>query len=85
MNVFFLRTEGFFFIFQVHPKTPEKLTVSGNSSTSIRLHWFINGSFAEIRLLCQIEISSGHSEQKLVSVTFDGFLFFFGSNVGLFH
>uniref|UniRef100_U3IIJ1 Leukemia inhibitory factor receptor n=1 Tax=Anas platyrhynchos platyrhynchos TaxID=8840 RepID=U3IIJ1_ANAPP len=53
---------------RVHPKTPEKLTVSGNSSTSVHLRWFINGSFAEIRLLCQIEISNGHSEQKLVSV-----------------
>ncbi|KAI6058094.1 Leukemia inhibitory factor receptor [Aix galericulata] len=50
---------------RVHPKTPEKLTVSGNSSTNVHLRWFINGSFAEIRLLCQIEISNGHSEQKL--------------------
>ncbi|OXB60511.1 hypothetical protein ASZ78_009727, partial [Callipepla squamata] len=50
---------------RVNPETPEKLTVYGNSSTSVYLRWFINGSFAEIRLLCQIEISSGHSEQKL--------------------
>uniref|UniRef100_A0A8C9F713 Leukemia inhibitory factor receptor n=1 Tax=Pavo cristatus TaxID=9049 RepID=A0A8C9F713_PAVCR len=57
---------------RVNPETPEKLTVSGNSSTSVRLHWFINGSFAEIRLLCQIEISSGHSEQKLHNVSMPG-------------
>lgn len=57
---------------RVHPKTPEKLTVSGNSSTSVRLHWFINGSFAEIKLLCQIEIRSGHSERKLHNVSMPG-------------
>nr|XP_009477633.1 PREDICTED: leukemia inhibitory factor receptor [Pelecanus crispus] len=57
---------------RVHPKTPEKLTVSGNSSTSVRLDWFINGSFAEIRLLCQIEISSGRSERKLHNVSMTG-------------
>ncbi|XP_069736180.1 leukemia inhibitory factor receptor [Phaenicophaeus curvirostris] len=57
---------------RVHPKSPEKLTVSGNSSTSVRLHWFINGSFAEVRLLCQIEISSGHYERKLHNVTMPG-------------
>ncbi|KAM6187921.1 leukemia inhibitory factor receptor-like [Sarcoramphus papa] len=57
---------------RVHPKTPEKLTVSENSSTSVHLRWFINGSFAEIRLLCQIEISSGHSEQKLHNVSVPG-------------
>ncbi|XP_005241244.2 leukemia inhibitory factor receptor [Falco biarmicus] len=57
---------------RVHPKTPEKLTVSGNSSTSVRLRWFINGSFAEIRLLCQIEISSGHYERKLHNVSMPG-------------
>uniref|UniRef100_A0A8B9SYM6 Leukemia inhibitory factor receptor n=1 Tax=Anas platyrhynchos TaxID=8839 RepID=A0A8B9SYM6_ANAPL len=57
---------------RVHPKTPEKLTVSGNSSTSVHLRWFINGSFAEIRLLCQIEISNGHSEQKLHNVSMPG-------------
>lgn len=67
---FFLITEGFFFPFEVHPKTPEKLTVTGNNSTSIQLRWFINGSFAGIRLLCQIEIIGGHSEKKLVSVAF---------------
>ncbi|NXT69479.1 LIFR factor, partial [Chaetops frenatus] len=57
---------------RVHPKTPEKLTVPGSSSTSIQLRWFINGSFAEIRLLCQIEISSGHSEKKLENVSMPG-------------
>ncbi|NXX84322.1 LIFR factor, partial [Urocolius indicus] len=57
---------------RIHPKTPEKLTVSGNSSTSVHLHWFINGSFAEIRLLCQIEISSGHFEQKLHNISMAG-------------
>uniref|UniRef100_A0A8B9PL09 Leukemia inhibitory factor receptor n=1 Tax=Apteryx owenii TaxID=8824 RepID=A0A8B9PL09_APTOW len=57
---------------RVHPKTPEKLTVSGNSSTNVHLHWYINGSFTEIRLLCQIEISSGHSEQKLHNVSMPG-------------
>uniref|UniRef100_A0A6G1RH20 Leukemia inhibitory factor receptor alpha n=1 Tax=Hypotaenidia okinawae TaxID=2861861 RepID=A0A6G1RH20_9GRUI len=57
---------------RVDPKTPEKLTVSGNSSTSVYLRWFINGSFAEIRLLCQIEISSGHSERKLHNVSMPG-------------
>ncbi|XP_027490546.1 leukemia inhibitory factor receptor [Corapipo altera] len=57
---------------RVHPKTPEKLTVSENNSTSIHLRWFINGSFAEIRLLCQIEISSGHSEQKLHNISMPG-------------
>ncbi|KAM4640034.1 leukemia inhibitory factor receptor [Amazona ochrocephala] len=57
---------------RVHPKTPEKLTVSGNSSTSVHLHWFINGSFAEIRLLCQIEISTGRSERKLHNVSMPG-------------
>ncbi|KAM6105695.1 LOW QUALITY PROTEIN: leukemia inhibitory factor receptor-like [Pterocles gutturalis] len=56
---------------RVHPKTPEKLTVSG-TSTSVHLRWFINGSFAEIRLLCQIEISSGHSERKLHNVSMAG-------------
>ncbi|NWR21384.1 LIFR factor, partial [Emberiza fucata] len=50
---------------RVHPKAPEKLTITGNNSTSIQLRWFINGSFAETRLLCQIEISSSHSETKL--------------------
>uniref|UniRef100_A0A8C5TN57 Leukemia inhibitory factor receptor n=1 Tax=Malurus cyaneus samueli TaxID=2593467 RepID=A0A8C5TN57_9PASS len=53
---------------RVHPKTPEKLSVTGNNSTSIQMRWFINGSFAGIRLLCQIEVSSGRSEKKLVSV-----------------
>ncbi|NXF05027.1 LIFR factor, partial [Smithornis capensis] len=57
---------------RVHPKMPEKLTISGNNSTSIHLSWFINGSFAEIRLLCQIEISSGDSEQKLHNVSMPG-------------
>ncbi|KAM6035223.1 leukemia inhibitory factor receptor-like isoform 2-T6 [Theristicus caerulescens] len=57
---------------RVHPKTPEKLTASGNSSTSVGLRWFINGSFAEIRLLCQIEINSGHSERKLHNVSMPG-------------
>ncbi|KFO10380.1 Leukemia inhibitory factor receptor, partial [Balearica regulorum gibbericeps] len=57
---------------RVDPKAPEKLTVSGNSSTSVHLRWFINGSFAEIRLLCQIEISSGHSERKLHNVSMPG-------------
>ncbi|NXH15782.1 LIFR factor, partial [Bucco capensis] len=57
---------------RVHPKTPEKLTLSGNSSTSVRLRWFINGSFAEIGLLCQIEISSGHSEQKMHNISMPG-------------
>ncbi|XP_072215228.1 leukemia inhibitory factor receptor-like [Excalfactoria chinensis] len=57
---------------RVNPETPVKLTVSGNSSTSVRLRWFINGSFAEIRLLCQIEISSAHSEQKLHNVSMPG-------------
>ncbi|NXM74696.1 LIFR factor, partial [Serilophus lunatus] len=57
---------------RVHPKTPEKLTVSESNSTSIHLRWFINGSFAEIRLLCQIEISNGHSEQKLYNVSMPG-------------
>lgn len=70
---FFLRINVFFFNFKVNPETPEKLTASGNSSTSVHLRWFINGSFAEIRLLCEIEISSGHSEQKLVSIIFSGF------------
>lgn len=57
---------------RVNPETPEKLTASGNSSTSVHLRWFINGSFAEIRLLCEIEISSGHSEQKLHNVSMPG-------------
>ncbi|NXL34955.1 LIFR factor, partial [Glaucidium brasilianum] len=57
---------------RVHPKAPEKLTVSGNSSTSVRLHWFINGSFAEIRLLCQIEVSCGHSERRLHNISMSG-------------
>ncbi|NXD55510.1 LIFR factor, partial [Corvus moneduloides] len=57
---------------RVHPKTPEKLTVIGNNSTSIQLRWFINGSFAGIRLLCQIEIISGHSEKKLQNVSMTG-------------
>ncbi|XP_009459407.1 PREDICTED: leukemia inhibitory factor receptor-like, partial [Nipponia nippon] len=57
---------------RVHPKTPEKLTASGNSSTNVGLRWFINGSFAEIRLLCQIEISSGYSERKLHNVSMPG-------------
>ncbi|NWX82500.1 LIFR factor, partial [Nothoprocta pentlandii] len=57
---------------RVHPKTPEKLFASGNSSTSVYLRWYINGSFTEIRLLCQIEISSGHSEQKLHNISMPG-------------
>ncbi|NXC82838.1 LIFR factor, partial [Cercotrichas coryphoeus] len=57
---------------RVHPKPPEKLTVTGNNSTSIQLRWFINGSFAETRLLCQIEISSSHSERKLHNVSVPG-------------
>uniref|UniRef100_A0A8C0EWV8 Leukemia inhibitory factor receptor n=1 Tax=Bubo bubo TaxID=30461 RepID=A0A8C0EWV8_BUBBB len=48
------------------------LTVSGKSSTSARLHWFLNGSFAEIRLLCQIEVSCGHSERRLHNVSMPG-------------
>ncbi|XP_074667753.1 leukemia inhibitory factor receptor [Strix aluco] len=57
---------------RVHPKAPEKLAVSGKSSTSVHLHWFLNGSFAEIRLLCQIEVSHGHSEQRLHNVSMPG-------------
>ncbi|KFP75207.1 PREDICTED: leukemia inhibitory factor receptor, partial [Acanthisitta chloris] len=57
---------------RVRPKTPEKFAVSGNNSTSVHLHWFINGSFAGIRILCQIEISSGHSERKLHNVSMPG-------------
>ncbi|NWJ08652.1 LIFR factor, partial [Crypturellus undulatus] len=57
---------------RVHPKTPEKLIASGNSSTNVQLRWYINGSFTAIRLLCQIEISSGHSEQKLQNVSMAG-------------
>ncbi|NXD09085.1 LIFR factor, partial [Nothocercus nigrocapillus] len=57
---------------RVNPKTPEKLIASGNSSTNVHLRWYINGSFTEIQLLCQIEISSGHSEQKLQNVSMAG-------------
>ncbi|XP_062456609.1 leukemia inhibitory factor receptor [Rhea pennata] len=57
---------------RVHPETPEKLTVFGNSPTSVHLRWYINGSFTDIRLLCQIEISSSHSEQKLHNVSMPG-------------
>ncbi|XP_009875293.1 PREDICTED: leukemia inhibitory factor receptor-like, partial [Apaloderma vittatum] len=56
---------------RVHPKAPEMLTFSGTNSTSVLLHWSINGNFSKIRLLCQIEIRSGHSEQKIVSVAFN--------------
>ncbi|NXU59527.1 LIFR factor, partial [Turnix velox] len=57
---------------RVCPKTPEKLTVTAISSTSVHLRWFINGSFAEIRLLCQIEISGDHFERKMHNVSMPG-------------
>ncbi|XP_065406094.1 leukemia inhibitory factor receptor isoform X2 [Chrysemys picta bellii] len=50
---------------RVHLETPDKFTVSTNSSTNAHLSWYIPGNFIQIRLLCQIEINNSNSEQQL--------------------
>uniref|UniRef100_A0A8C0GHP6 Leukemia inhibitory factor receptor n=1 Tax=Chelonoidis abingdonii TaxID=106734 RepID=A0A8C0GHP6_CHEAB len=50
---------------RVHLETPDKFTVSTNSSTHAHLSWYIPGNFIKIRLLCQIEISNSNSERQL--------------------
>ncbi|XP_067401653.1 leukemia inhibitory factor receptor isoform X2 [Emydura macquarii macquarii] len=50
---------------RVHLETPDKFTVSTNSSTTAYLSWYIPGNLIQIRLLCQIEISNSNSEQQL--------------------
>ncbi|KAM7166977.1 leukemia inhibitory factor receptor isoform 2-T4 [Macrochelys suwanniensis] len=48
---------------RAHLETPDKFTVSTNSSTNAHLSWYIPGNFIQIRLLCQIEISNTNSGQ----------------------
>ncbi|XP_019373484.1 PREDICTED: leukemia inhibitory factor receptor [Gavialis gangeticus] len=57
---------------RVHPKTPSKFTVAGESPTKVHLSWYLPGNFIEIKLLCQIEISKSHSEPELDNVTVYG-------------
>ncbi|XP_074851735.1 leukemia inhibitory factor receptor isoform X2 [Carettochelys insculpta] len=53
---------------RVNLETPDKFTVSINSSTNAHLSWYIPGNLTQIRLLCQIEISNSSSEQLNVSM-----------------
>ncbi|XP_034630424.1 leukemia inhibitory factor receptor isoform X1 [Trachemys scripta elegans] len=57
---------------RVHLKTPDKFTVSTNSSTNAHLSWYIFGNFIQIRLLCQIEINNSNSEQQVRNVSMAG-------------
>ncbi|KAM6474184.1 leukemia inhibitory factor receptor isoform 1-T2 [Liasis olivaceus] len=42
---------------RVHPQTPTELTVSGGSSTSFRLSYYLPGNFRETKVQCQVQIS----------------------------
>uniref|UniRef100_A0A8C8STP6 LIF receptor subunit alpha n=1 Tax=Pelusios castaneus TaxID=367368 RepID=A0A8C8STP6_9SAUR len=57
---------------RVHLETPDKFTVSTNSSTNAYLSWYIPGNLIQIRLLCQIEISNSNSGRQLQNVLVTG-------------
>ncbi|KAM4875879.1 leukemia inhibitory factor receptor [Thomomys bottae] len=57
---------------RVSPYPPTSLKIKDIDSTAVALSWHLPGSFAQINLLCQIEINKGNSKQKLQNVTIKG-------------
>ncbi|XP_039698556.1 leukemia inhibitory factor receptor [Pteropus medius] len=57
---------------KVYPHTPTSVRVKDVNSTAVTLSWHLPGSFAKIKLLCQIEINKANSIQELRNVTIKG-------------
>ncbi|XP_043843984.1 leukemia inhibitory factor receptor [Dromiciops gliroides] len=57
---------------RVYPHTPSKLIVRDVDSTAIILYWHLSGNFANINLLCEIEINTTYSGQELRNITVKG-------------
>ncbi|XP_059948805.1 leukemia inhibitory factor receptor isoform X2 [Mesoplodon densirostris] len=57
---------------KVHLRIPTSIKVKDISSTAVTLSWHLPGSFAKIKLLCQIEINKTNSVHELRNVTMRG-------------
>ncbi|XP_042546453.1 leukemia inhibitory factor receptor isoform X1 [Dipodomys spectabilis] len=57
---------------RVSPHTPTSLKVKDINSTAVILSWHLPGNFAQINLLCQIEINKANSKQELQNATIKG-------------
>lgn len=57
---------------KVYPHTPTSIKVKDINSTAVTLSWHLPGSFAKIKLLCQVEINKANSVQELRNVTVKG-------------
>lgn len=57
---------------KVSPHTPTSIRVKDINSTAVTLSWHLPGSFAKIKLLCQVEINKANSVRELRNVTIRG-------------
>ncbi|XP_074058750.1 leukemia inhibitory factor receptor [Macrotis lagotis] len=57
---------------RVYPHTPSKLIVRDINSTIIMLYWHLPGNFANINLLCEIEINTTYSGKELRKIIVKG-------------
>ncbi|XP_019506283.1 PREDICTED: leukemia inhibitory factor receptor [Hipposideros armiger] len=57
---------------KVCPRTPTSIKVKDINSTAVSLSWHLPGNFANINLLCQIEINKPNIIQELRNVTIKG-------------
>ncbi|CAK6444137.1 unnamed protein product [Pipistrellus nathusii] len=57
---------------KVCPHTPTSIRVKDINSTAVILSWHLPGSFAKIKLLCQVEINKANSVRELRNVTIKG-------------
>ncbi|XP_074138724.1 leukemia inhibitory factor receptor [Sminthopsis crassicaudata] len=57
---------------RVCPHTPSKLIAKDINSTAVTLYWHLSGNFANINLLCEIEINATYSGQELRNITIRG-------------
>ncbi|XP_074185084.1 leukemia inhibitory factor receptor isoform X3 [Rhinolophus sinicus] len=57
---------------KVYPHTPTSIKVKDINSTAVTLSWHLPGNFANIKLLCQIEINKTNSIREVRNVTIKG-------------
>ncbi|XP_049718521.1 leukemia inhibitory factor receptor isoform X3 [Elephas maximus indicus] len=57
---------------RVYPHTPTSFKVKDTNSTAVSLSWYLQGNFAKMHLLCQVEITKSNSVQELRNVTVKG-------------
>ncbi|KAM4808353.1 leukemia inhibitory factor receptor [Rhinophrynus dorsalis] len=69
------RSEAFFAINateRIYPETPKMMSIQNVSPTEVSLSWFLDGNFASLKLLCEIEIKKASKESEMRNATLHG-------------